>query len=318
MSAQPSREMYEGFFPGGAYTNEHQLTQLRMLAAQISLGQNKRIFARHAGSHLSRQQGRGLELSELREYQQGDDIRAIDWRVTARTGLTHTRIYQEEKERPVFILCDQRASMFFGSQYSFKSVVAAQVASLLAWAALQQGDKVGAFLLGTEQVKDFNARHNAQHVLAIIRQLNVFNQALHAGQHKNEVSFGEYLQQVKRVIKPGSSLYLISDFFDLTSSDHKQLFELRRHTHIQALQILDPLERQLPGSGQYLISDGQREGVISTRNNREQQEYMQALNVWHEQQAKVFRQLGIAMGTLSTHEPPIAALQIAMQMAGGK
>lgn len=318
MSVNNSMAMYEGFFPGGAYTNEHQLTQLRMLAAQISLSKNQRIFARHGGGHLSRQQGRGLELSELREYQAGDDIRAIDWRVTARTGITHTRIYQEEKERPVFILCDQRPSMFFGSQYSFKSVIAAQVASLLAWSALQQGDKVGAFLLGCDQVKDFNARHNAQHVLAIIKQLNEFNLHLTANKSAKNTPFGEYLQQVKQVIKPGSSLYLISDFFDLSADDHKQLFELCRHNHIVALQILDPLERELPQAGQYLISDGSREGVISTRNSHEQREYLSALQVWHEQQAKIFRQLGISLKTISTHEPPLAALQLAMQMAGGK
>lgn len=318
MSVSKQHHLYEGFFPGGAYTDEHQLTQLRMLAGQISLSKNQRIFSRHSGGHLSRQQGRGLELSELREYQQGDDIRAIDWRVTARTGTPHTRIYQEEKERPVFILCDQRSSMFFGSQYSFKSVIAAQVASLLAWSALQQGDKIGAFLLGCDQVKDFNARHNAQHVLAIIKQLNEFNRRLTAHSHPQQLTFGHYLQQVKRVIKPGSSLYLISDFFDLSSEDHKQLFELRRHNHIVALQVLDPLERDLPSAGQYLISDGVHEGVISTRNQHEQTEYLNAVTFWHEQQAKIFRQLGIQLATLSTHEPPLAALQLAMQMAGGK
>ena len=99
-----------------------------------------------SGGYLSRQKGRGMEFDEARHYLPGDDIRAIDWRVTARTGKTHTKIYREERERPVFILCDLTASMQFGSQLLLKSVQAAHIAALLSWAAAARGDKVGALI----------------------------------------------------------------------------------------------------------------------------------------------------------------------------
>nr|WP_241480308.1 DUF58 domain-containing protein [Legionella norrlandica] len=99
--------------------------------------------ALRSGNHISKFRGRGMDFAEVRNYQAGDEIRHMEWRVTARTGRPHVKIYQEERERPVIMLVDFNPSMIFGTKIAFKSVVAARLASLLAWTVIKQGDRVG-------------------------------------------------------------------------------------------------------------------------------------------------------------------------------
>ena len=109
----------------------------------LNLSPRKTVQAKLAGAYLAKTKGRGMEFDEARHYQAGDDIRAIDWRVTARTGKTHTKLYREEKERPVFVLTDLSSSMQFGTQFLFKSVQAAHLSALIAWSARKRGDRIG-------------------------------------------------------------------------------------------------------------------------------------------------------------------------------
>ncbi|MFT6038708.1 MAG: hypothetical protein ACI9TP_001500, partial [Candidatus Azotimanducaceae bacterium] len=128
---------------GGAYTDIRELIRLRHGSKEIDIVTSAK--ARHPLSGLlsSNFRGRGIDFAEVRTYEPGDDVRTIDWRVTARTGAPHTKLFQEEKERPVLILVDQSQPMFFGSRVAFKSVIAAEVGALLAWTALTRGDRVG-------------------------------------------------------------------------------------------------------------------------------------------------------------------------------
>ena len=103
--------------------------------------------ALRAGSNVSRLRGRGMDFAEVRNYQAGDEIRHMEWRVTARTGKPHVKLYEEERERPVIILTDFNPSMYFGTRLAFKSVIAARLAAILAWTVVKQGDRVGGFLL---------------------------------------------------------------------------------------------------------------------------------------------------------------------------
>ena len=122
-------------------------------AASLPLISNA-VRAQVAGGHLSAFRGRGMEYHESRPYQPGDDIRSIDWRVTARSGQTHTKVYREERERPVLLWLDLSNSMFFGTQVCFKSVLASKLAALLAWSSVQHGDRLGYCLLYTSDAAD--------------------------------------------------------------------------------------------------------------------------------------------------------------------
>jgi len=132
---------------GGAYVSLDELIRLRHLGADFETLQRQQNHNPLAGMIASRVRGRGMDFSEVRQYEPGDDVRTIDWRVTARTGKAHTKLFQEEKERPVMILTDQSHGMFFGSVFAFKSVIAAQAAALIAWSALSQGDGLEASCL---------------------------------------------------------------------------------------------------------------------------------------------------------------------------
>jgi uncharacterized protein (DUF58 family) len=311
-----------GFFVPSALTNEHQLTQLRLLAKRLRLASLPQLNGLLAGSHMSRQKGRGLDLDQLRIYQPGDDIRSIDWRVTARTQKPHTRVYKEERERPVVILCDQRSPMFFGSQRSFKSVVAAQCTALIAWAALDHGDRVGAVIMGDHKEADFRPKQRTSHVLNILKNINEFNHQLAQPTDNkpsisgDKISLSDSLSHLKRSLKPGTTLYIISDFFDLTEHDKSTLFALKRHNHIVALQVFDPLERTAPPSGLYAVTDGKGQGFLDTQNNQTMQSYSQAVSAFQQGIENTFKSLGIGHQQINAGEIPFAAIKLALEQRG--
>ena len=312
LNKQNYEDVLQGFFPAGAFTDERQLTQLRLLAKRLRLASFPQIHGMLAGGHQSKQKGRGLDLDQLRIYQAGDDIRSIDWRVTARTQKPHTRIYKEERERPVAILCDQRSPMFFGSKRSFKSVVAAQCAALIAWAAVDHGDRIGAYIIGDETEMDFRPKQRISHVLHILKNINEFNKKLETPKPIKK-TFSDSLAHLKQTLTPGTSLYLISDFYDLTEKDKNTLYQLKRHNHIVALQVLDPLEQMAPPPGVYGVSDGSNHGYIDTQNKGTQKAYKEAIDVWQQGIKTTFKQLGIIHKYIDAGEIPFAALQLAVQ-----
>jgi len=315
LNQQNYEDVLQGFFPAGAFTDERQLTQLRLLAKRLRLASLPQIHGILAGGHQSKQKGRGLDLDQLRIYQAGDDIRSIDWRVTARTQKPHTRIYKEERERPVAILCDQRSPMFFGSKRSFKSVVAAQCAALIAWAAVDHGDRIGAYIIGDDTEMDFRPKQRISHVLHILKTINEFNKKLETPKPIKK-SFSDCLAHLKQTLTPGTSLYLISDFYDLTEQDKNTLYQLKRHNHIVALQVLDPLEQVAPPPGLYGVSDGANHGYIDTQNKSTQKAYKEAIDVWQQGIKTTFKQLGIVHKYIDAGEIPFSALQLAVQQRG--
>jgi uncharacterized protein (DUF58 family) len=315
LNKQNYEDVLQGFFPAGAFTDERQLTQLRLLAKRLRLASLPQIHGMLAGSHQSKQKGRGLDLDQLRIYQAGDDIRSIDWRVTARTQKPHTRVYKEERERPIAILCDQRSPMFFGSKRSFKSVVAAQCAALIAWAAVDHGDRIGAYIIGDDSEMDFRPKQRISHVLNILKNINEFNKKLE-NPRPIKKTFSNGLAHLKQTLTPGTSLYLISDFYDLTEKDKNTLYQLKRHNHIVALQVLDPLEQTAPPPGLYGVSDGANHGYIDTQNKNTQQAYKEAIDVWQQGIKTTFKQLGIVHKYIDAGEIPFSALQLAVQQRG--
>tara|TARA_R110000822_G_scaffold60287_11_gene150255 strand:+ start:2686 stop:3621 length:936 start_codon:yes stop_codon:yes gene_type:complete len=215
------------------------------------------------GGHQSRFRGRGMDFEEVRQYQPGDDIRTIDWRVTARTMTTHTKLFSEERERPVLVVTDLRPTMFFGSK-ELKSVTACQVAAALAWAGLNANDRVGGLIFGAEHQYDIRARRSHHSVLQLIHKLRDFSeQLIHA--NANRYTMAEILEDTRRVAMPGSTLFLISDFHDLDKNCEQHLFELARHCDINICHIHDGLEAQLPPPANYQVSNGHQRFNLNTQ-----------------------------------------------------
>jgi len=250
----------------GIVTDLKRLLRSRHWAQKLNLFSNQAARSMLLGETRSRFRGRGMEFEEVRRYQAGDDIRTIDWRVSARTGKTHTKLFCEERERPVHILVDQRSSLYFGSQKQFKSVLAAELASGLAWAALAGSDRVGGQVVGQLRESDSRARRNKQAVLKLIHDVNDLNHELPYAIKKAEsaslISIAQSLEECRRITRPGTAIFIISDFNDFDQAATKQLSNLGKHTDLTLLQVVDDLEKELPVLGRVPISDGQHKRTI--------------------------------------------------------
>src|SRR4051812_1422822 len=194
--------------PTGAYVNLANLLRLRFAAQDLKLFVKRAVKSQLNGAERTRFRGRGMDFEEVRLYQAGDDVRSIDWRVTARTQVPHTKLYREERERPVFVLVDQRAPMFFGSQRCFKSVLAAHIAANLAWAALNNSDRIGGLIFGDKAQRDIRPRRSKHAVLELLHQLREFNQQLQSPiSPADSKPLSALLNDARRIAKPGCALF---------------------------------------------------------------------------------------------------------------
>ena len=292
----------------GAYIQLEDMIAARFAAKDLKLQQRRKALSQLAGPNKTNFRGRGLDFAEVRAYQSGDDIRSIDWRVTARTGKAYTKLFQEERERPMLVVTDQRQPMFFGSQHCFKSVTACYVSALLAWSALQQGDRVGGLVFGNEDQQEIRPRRSRQSALALMHSLLDYNQKLNrqsglAVDHGQRLA--EVLGELRRISKPGQAIYLISDFAGFNNEQvQKHLFQLSRHCEITALLTSDPMEAELPPPGFYTISDGaQRQSLFTGGKVRDQyqKQYQEHISGLHRSLAKI----GIPLIELGTTQAPL-------------
>jgi len=252
----------------GPYCDMQLLLRLRAGAALLRLHPPGRALAELAGTQRSARRGRGIEFEEVRSYQAGDEVRAIDWRVTARTGRTHTRVFREERERPVFMLVDQRSGMFFGSRRTLKSVQAVHAAALLAWSALAGGDRIGGLVLGDGERREVRPQHDRHAVLALLAACQEFNHRLRVPSSPQiaPADLAPALASVRRIARPGTLVILISDFAGWSEAAATELQLLSRHCEAIAIHVYDPLETELPPRGRASVSDGTRRLTIDVHD----------------------------------------------------
>lgn len=231
-----------------------------------------KVKALDSGHHISRIRGRGIDFSEVRNYQAGDDIRQMEWRITARTGQPHVKLYHEERERPVFLIVDFNESMFFGTKVAFKSVIAAKFATLLGFAASKLGDKVGGILFSGDEIKEFRPKARRQGILPIVKTLSDFS--FKPNQTKTRL-MSDVLLQLRRVSKPGSLIFIISDFNHFDEDAKNMMQRLQKHCDIVGYHMIDPIEKNPPKPGSYAISDGTHEMRIDTSKDSFRKKYRQ-------------------------------------------
>jgi len=269
-----------------------------------------RVKAQMSGGHLSAFRGRGMEYFESRPYQSGDDIRAIDWRVTARSGRTHTKMYREERERPVLLWVDLCRTMFFGTRTCFKSVLASKLAALLAWSSVHHGDRVGGLLFSEEHHLEFRPKRGKAAALHLIQQL-----ASHPAWNQQKVSpnslnaGSEALNRLRHVTRPGSLVILVSDFRFLDDTCRIHLSELAKHNDVVLLFTHDPLEQVLPPSGRYRLTDGDTEVSFDSANTASRDLYAQRFTSHYEELVNLCDQLKLFLLDVSTTSDLLTTLQ---------
>jgi len=260
----------------------------------LDISPRGKVLATKSGGHLSRFRGRGMEFDESRVYQPGDDVRNMDWRVTARAGTPHVKLFREERERPVWLIADLGPAMRFGTRVAFKSVIAARAAALLAWAAADKGDRVGGLVFDEARHVEHRPAARTRGLLPLLDALAELSVgAIEAVEAKskqpsrsdstNPQTANRNLQSPRRLpksqgypsisaaaehtthlVRPGSLVFLLSDFTGLTRDDGAWLARLGSGSEVVLVQVYDPLEAAAPPPGLYPVTDGKRRGLLDT------------------------------------------------------
>jgi uncharacterized protein (DUF58 family) len=250
----------------GVYADLDELIRLQFKIHGFSFLPKQPVQSLLAGRRASRLRGRGLDFEEIRRYIPGDDIRTMDWRVTARTRKPHTRVYTEEKDRPVMLLVDQRLSMFFGSQVSMKSVTAAEVAAMGAWRTLSVGDRVGGVVFNDSEIREIPPHRSRGQVMRILETVVKMNHELRVDGaiQPDPTMLNRVLTRTHQLAKHDYLLAIISDFSGVNEETRNAVTRLACHNDVLALFIYDPLEARLPSFGKVIVSQGDLQLEVDT------------------------------------------------------
>lgn len=262
-------------------------------------GLSSHIFS---GEYHSAFKGRGMSFSEVRSYQYGDDIRHIDWNVTARTGEPHVKVFEEERELTVMLLVDMSRSAYFGTKNQFKSSLAIEISALLAFSAINNNDKVG-LLLFTDRVELFiPPKKGRSHILRIIRELIDFNPS------ESGTNIAAALEYFQQVIKKRSICFLISDFLADDYADSLRIVG-RKHDLV-GIRVLDPRETELPNVGLLRVqaSESGQLNLLDTSSKRVREAYSDWYKQRDERYLSLFRKTGNDQVTIRTDQSYVSQL----------
>jgi uncharacterized protein (DUF58 family) len=297
-----------------------QLRRLSHGARALSLLPRQPANSILNGRHGSRLRGRGLNFEELRGYLQGDDIRSIDWKVTARTGEPHVRVYTEERDRPALVVVDQRMSMFFGSQVYMKSVVAAEAATIVAHRILGQGDRIGGLVFGDTIVAEHPPQRRALALNQLISSIAQANDLLNPTQTApvEPIHLNTLLKRTVRIVKTNTLVALFSDFEGLNDESEKYLRKLALANDLIVFNVFDPASRGLPASLRLAISDGSQQADLDTsdpavreRINTALKNRLGILHAWS-------RKYGFPVVPLETNSPALDQILTLFGHTGGR
>jgi uncharacterized protein (DUF58 family) len=274
-----------------------------------------RVRSLQTGAYVSHFRGRGMEFDESRPYQPGDDPRSIDWRVTARSTTAYTKLFREERERPVLVMVDLRANMHFATRGCFKSVNASRAAALLSWAAHHRGDRLGGLIFGDTVHRELKPRIGRQAALRFLHELAEHPDWSRSEQHgaaDREAPFTLAMASLRRVARPGSLVVVLSDFLGINRAAQSYLSSVARHNEVLAVVLSDPLERELPPPGRYRLVRDDDELAIDTHAQAARRDYRDAFETRAHDLDLFCQRYGIHLMPLSTDDDPVSALQTAL------
>jgi uncharacterized protein (DUF58 family) len=249
-------------YPPEVVTSLADLMRFEWLVQSRKLLPAHPVYSLLAGRHASKLRGRGLDFEEVRQYIPGDDIRNIDWKVTARTGTTHSKVFNEEKERPTFMVLDQSSWMFFGSQRFVKSVSVAHTAAIGAFYTLKRGDRVGGIIFGDDGSDFFAPRRNKESLQYYLQSVVKWNSLLPLGNstQPNTDLLNDILKQTAGVITHDYVITVISDFSAINEKTKELLKSMSYHNDVILVHLYDAFEESLP-DGRLVLTDGRRQIV---------------------------------------------------------
>src|SRR5262245_57073639 len=250
----------------GVYVDLDDLLALEHRGRRVSFLSRQPVHSLLSGRYASRMRGRGLNFEEIRDYRPGDDVRSIDWKVTARLQAPHVRVFNEERDRPGIVVVDQRIAMFFGSRLAMKSVVAAEAAAIAAWRILGAGDRVGAVVFNDSDVAVVRPRRSRRTVLRLLEIVVAQNRRLGVGRGiaATPPTLNRALDQVRRLAPHDATIIIASDFDGADEETRRAVGAMALHNDVVALLVHDPLQSDLPPSGRMTITDGELQVQVDT------------------------------------------------------
>lgn len=282
-----------------------ELVLLKADARGFSLLPRQPVSSLLSGRHASRLRGRGLTFEELRQYREGDDVRTIDWKATARLRSPQVRVYSDERERPILFVVDQRSTMFFGSRRAMKSVVAAELAALGAWRALHSGDRVGGIVFNESEVVAVRPHRSQARVLSLFHEIVRQNQLLAAAKPATgRTTLNDALRNALQVASHDHLVVLLSDLDGADAETQRLSTWIAARNDMLVAAIYDPLGASLVGSPGMMATDRGQSWEIpahATFTDKFQQAFQQRLDAWRD----IFRNLKVPVMPVSTSTPPI-------------
>ncbi len=269
-----------------------------------------------SGRHGSRLRGRGLNFEELRHYRPGDDIRSLDWKVTNRTGKPHVRVYNEERERRVTLLVDQRISMFFGSRRAMKSVVAAEVAALIAWRVVAAGDRLGALVFDDKECFNLPPRRSRDAVIQFLSRLAKTGAALAAGSPSNEQQLNTALERLSRYLSQDALVIYIGDGLGWNNRSDELLKRISQHNDVIVVHTYDPAEVELPAIDELVVSDGELQISVAGRQDALRAQFRDSFRKHEAHMHDMLRRFGLPLIPIDTVEDPLNQLLRALGSSG--
>lgn len=253
-------------YPKNIFITLNELLKMEHLSRGFSfLARKQKVRSILGGKHASKLRGRGLDFEEVRNYVPGDDIRNIDWKVTARTQKTHSRVFSEEKEKPTLIVVDQSKSMFFGSKNKTKSVVAAELAALAAFKVLKEGDRVGGIVFADKGIDIIYPKRDRKNILRFLEKIVTRNRELMDSEPVEfDTALAETLTKIKNIVTHDFLVVLISDFHRYRPEVVKFITRISQHNDVILAKVHDPMEQVIPkkkfiagSSGKQVPIDGE-------------------------------------------------------------
>ncbi|NPA72456.1 MAG: DUF58 domain-containing protein [Gammaproteobacteria bacterium] len=293
------------------YSQLDDLIGYRFHVKQKKMTHQNGLVSSGSGGHQALRKGRGMIFSEVRPYQAGDDIRHIDWRVTARTQKTHTKVFIEEHERPTLLITEQTSALFFGTKTRLKTAQALNITAILSWVALAQNERVGGLTFNDTQHAWVAPKRSTQTLLHHLQQSISLQQHLTQPKKANPTHWQATLKQLTRVIKPGSKVFLVGDMMQLTQESFAYIQKLAKHNDMVAIHIYDSLEKSLPNQGWLSMTLSLASGSLFKINSGRattREAYAQLYETQWQTAKERFTALKLPLIEIGCHQDPIASL----------
>lgn len=293
----------------GTYVTLSELLKFGYMPKNFNIRPSSAVLTKLSGRHASGMRGRGMDFSEMKQYVQGDDTRNMDWKATRRTGKPYIRVYNEERDRNVWLVVSQMNSMFFGSKERMKSVSAAHTAALMAFKALEMGDRVGAVVYNNEDVKFFKATSSKNNIVQIMTEIERQNHLLNAQNSDNEIgNLAKSLKILTSLAKHDDLVVLIGDGRALDEETAKHITRINVHNDVIGILVYDPMEEELMRSSSLFFTDGVDTVDVDSSDKQFIQRYAQRLSGRKESFRQLSRKNALPVLSISTQYPVLDQL----------